>query len=182
MTAEQRKTLQGNSFLTGFRIWFFDREEAFVAKYAGSRQCFGGGKTLEAIQQELEKVEIVVRGAQGSHDGPRHMTMCGASDGRIYVFKILPKDRASALMHGFFLIDDAGPPHFSPLDFASAGRDKGDAFPWPGRFSSRSPQTLGTTKAEVTQYDTLNVGLSSGRLFRLSYRRVVAMLAWPSHS
>src|SRR5215510_4061378 len=32
------------------------------------------------------------------------------------------------------------------------------------------------------QYSTLNVGLSSGRLCRRSYSRVVAMLACPNHS
>src|SRR5439155_17771750 len=32
------------------------------------------------------------------------------------------------------------------------------------------------------QYSTLNVGLSSGRLCRRSYSRVVAMFACPSHS
>ncbi len=35
---------------------------------------------------------------------------------------------------------------------------------------------------KAVQYSTLNVGLSSGRLCRRSYSRVVAMLACPNHS
>src|SRR2546430_13264069 len=34
----------------------------------------------------------------------------------------------------------------------------------------------------LVQYSTLNVGLSSGRLCRRSYSRVVAMFACPNHS
>ena len=34
----------------------------------------------------------------------------------------------------------------------------------------------------LSQYSTLNVGLSSGRLCRLSYSRVVEIFACPSHS
>ena len=48
--------------------------------------------------------------------------------------------------------------------------------------SGMADQGLVTPSTKMRQYFTLNVGLSSGRFSRLSYRRVVQTLACPSHS
>jgi hypothetical protein len=52
---------------------------------------------------------------------------------------------------------------------------------WEGQWVS-SLQRARNLKESQTRYLTWNVGLSSGRILRRAYSRVVETLAWPSHS
>lgn len=72
--------------------------DATVALYqrAGSRQCERGGKTLEALRQELSAAGVRVASASCGHDGRMYAQSCGMPDGRILVVHVAPSQAAAA--------------------------------------------------------------------------------------
>lgn len=57
-------------------------------QYAGSRQCSGGGKSIDAARRELSSAGIEVLSAQCGHDGRLYASQCGNPDGAILVVKV----------------------------------------------------------------------------------------------
>ena len=72
-----------------------------VYKPTGSVQCTGGGLTLDQLKAQLTGGSIPVESAACGFDGNAHITVCGASDGRIGVFEISNADIAAAQALGF---------------------------------------------------------------------------------
>lgn len=64
------------------------QNHAEVVKPLGSRQCEGGGATLEQLTAELTTAGVQVISAADGSDGRMYPTVCGAPDGRIGVFAI----------------------------------------------------------------------------------------------
>ena len=62
-------------------------------RYAGSKQCERGGKTLEALQGELAAAGAPTGRASCGHDGRMYAQGCGMPDGRILVVHV-PQSRA----------------------------------------------------------------------------------------
>ncbi|RMX07968.1 hypothetical protein D8I35_02250 [Corticibacter populi] len=74
---------------------------AEVVKPLGSRQCEGGGSTLEQLQVQLAGAGVrVLAAAQGS-DGRMYPAVCGAPDGRVGVFTIPAGQVDAAANAGF---------------------------------------------------------------------------------
>lgn len=70
-------------------------------KYAGSKQCFGGGTTLQALQRELAGKGIRVLASSCGTDGRVYAATCGAPDGRIIIFEVPANQAAVAQSLGF---------------------------------------------------------------------------------
>jgi hypothetical protein len=68
-----------------------------VAYYqlAGSKQCERGGKTPEALKQELSAAGVQVTSVACGHDGRVYAQSCGGPDGRILTVKV-PQAQAAA--------------------------------------------------------------------------------------
>lgn len=107
-----------------FSIWFFEANTIFVAKYDGSLQCMGGGVAVDEMAKELTSVKIGVLSDKNIQDGMRHMTLCGATTGRLNVYEIAPTDYPSAKLLGFMFVGTGG-------SFPSVRVLGDDLFPWP---------------------------------------------------
>lgn len=68
-----------------------------VALYqsAGSKQCERGGKSLDALRQELSASGVQVLSGACAHDGRMYAQACGTPDGRILVVRV-PREQAAA--------------------------------------------------------------------------------------
>ncbi|MFN2377224.1 MAG: hypothetical protein ABR538_11850 [Candidatus Binatia bacterium] len=107
-----------------FSVWLFEKGSIFVAKYDGSLQCMDGGVPLDQMEKELTAVDIMVRSRRSMRDGLRHMTVCGATKGRMNVYEIAPSSYPAARVLGFMLMGKAD----SQPSALAAGDD---LFPWP---------------------------------------------------
>jgi hypothetical protein len=73
-----------------------------VALYqsAGSKQCERGGKSLDALSQELASSGVQVIAASCAHDGRMYAQACGTPDGRILVVRVSQGQVAAATRLG----------------------------------------------------------------------------------
>lgn len=74
---------------------------ATLYRYAGSKQCEGGGATPQQVTQELAAAGVAVVEAGCATDGRMYAAMCGASDGRIVVVQVRRADARAAQAKGF---------------------------------------------------------------------------------
>ncbi|MFQ5642596.1 MAG: hypothetical protein ACE5FQ_02740 [Thiogranum sp.] len=89
----------------GFGVWVFDRQYIEVYKYDGSLQCNRGKETsLRDMARELSDNGIKVRAKRKGSDGRVHITMCGASTGRLNVYTIATGSLPAARELGFELL------------------------------------------------------------------------------
>jgi hypothetical protein len=70
-------------------------------KYAGSRQCSGGGISPEDARRALAAAGVQVLEAGCGADGRMHTASCGGADGRIVIVKVAARDAAAARGQGF---------------------------------------------------------------------------------
>ena len=76
------------------------RENSLFYKYAGSLQCFGGGLSLSEMTFQLSNSGILVLESYCGDDGLPHVAMCGATDGRIGIFKVYSFQEQTAFSIG----------------------------------------------------------------------------------
>ena len=76
------------------------RESSLFYKYAGSLQCFGGGLSLSEMTFRLSNTGILVLESYCGNDGLPHVAMCGATDGRIGIFKVHSFQEQTAIANG----------------------------------------------------------------------------------
>lgn len=89
----------------GFGVWVFDRSEVEVYKYDGSLQCDRGKEiSLQDMAGELTANSIEVKASRKGSDGRMHITMCGASTGRLNVYTIATEHLPRARELGFELL------------------------------------------------------------------------------
>lgn len=69
---------------------------AVLYQHAGSKQCERGGKTLDALKQELSAAGVQVQSASCGQDGRMYAQACGMPDGRILVVHVAQAHAASA--------------------------------------------------------------------------------------
>lgn len=118
----------------GFSLWLFEADTVFVYKYDGTLQC-GMGKevTLEEMENDLVLAGIKLLSSRKSTDGFSHMTLCGASTGRINIYEIESTDYPKAASMGFNFLGK------SANTVARESREgtqinsvaKGEDVPWP---------------------------------------------------
>lgn len=72
-----------------------------VFKSLNTRQCEGLTSDFSGLQQQLEVNKIRVYAAAVGHDGMMRPQVCGASDGKIAIFKISTKQQEQAQKLGF---------------------------------------------------------------------------------
>ena len=75
-------------------------ENSLFYKYAGSLQCFGGGQSLSEMTFQLSNSGILVLESYCGDDGLPHVAMCGATDGRIGIFKVHSLQEQTAFTNG----------------------------------------------------------------------------------
>ena len=77
----------------GYGLWVFDESTVQIYKYDGTLQCgMGHGISLEEMAMELATAGIDLVTSRKGTDGLVHISVCGASTGKINVYVI---DRAS---------------------------------------------------------------------------------------
>lgn len=64
-------------------------------QYAGSRQCERGGKTIDALRQELAAAGVQAHSAACGNDGRMYAQACGGPDGRLLIVQV-PQSQAAA--------------------------------------------------------------------------------------
>src|SRR5690349_8056169 len=72
-----------------------------VFKSLGSVQCTGGGTSVAALQQQLAAAGVNALAASCGDDGLAHVTVCGATDGRIGIVDIPAAQLDAAAALGF---------------------------------------------------------------------------------
>lgn len=72
-----------------------------VYRYAGSRQCEGGGIGRAEAERQLAAAGIRAKAARCARDGKAYAAACGMSDGRLIVVDIDAKDLPAARKLGF---------------------------------------------------------------------------------
>jgi len=72
-----------------------------VWKSLESRQCEGGGKSLQSIEELARSAGVQVRAGSCGSDGLSHVAVCGGSDGRIAILDIPQSQSALAFSAGF---------------------------------------------------------------------------------
>ena len=76
-------------------------QAATLYKYAGSRQCVGGGISAEDARSALTASGVDVIEAGCGSDGRMHAAMCGVGDGRIVIVKVPSNQAPAARSQGF---------------------------------------------------------------------------------
>ncbi len=100
-----KKMLRKRTDAHGFGVWVFDRSAVEVYKYDGSLQCDRGkGTSLQDMARELTDKGIEVKASRKGSDGRMHITMCGASTGRLNVYTIANESLPGARELGFELL------------------------------------------------------------------------------
>lgn len=74
-------------------------------KSLGSRQCSGGGSTLDALTAALRRAGVEVLQAECGHDGRMRAAMCDLPDGRIAIVAVPAAQREAALALGYAPLD-----------------------------------------------------------------------------
>ena len=99
------KMLRKHPDALGFGVWVFDWSDVEVYKYDGSLQCDRGKEiSLEDMARELTENGIEVKASRKGSDGRMHITMCGASTGRLNVYSIATESLPKARELGFELL------------------------------------------------------------------------------
>ena len=80
--------------------------EATLYRYAGSRQCSGGGFTPEDARRALAKAGVEVLEATCGADGRMHAAVCGGADGRIVIVRVRAAQRQAARTQGFAPLEE----------------------------------------------------------------------------
>ena len=94
----------GPQGVKSFKPWVFDGPLIEVAKYDGSLQCeMGRPVSLNEMEKELRAANIAVQAKAKKPDGIQHPQMCGASTGRMNVYRINTSDWEKARVLGFVL-------------------------------------------------------------------------------
>jgi hypothetical protein len=75
-------------------------ESSLFYKYAGSLQCLGGGLSLSEMTFQISNSGILVLEFYCGDDGLPHIAMCGATDGRIGIFKVHLFQEQTAFANG----------------------------------------------------------------------------------
>lgn len=75
-------------------------------RYAGSRQCSGGGITPQDARRILAAAGVDVREAGCGADGRMYPSVCGSGDGRIVVVKVPASQAREARSHGFAPLEE----------------------------------------------------------------------------
>lgn len=70
-------------------------------KYAGSRQCAGGGMTLSNMERQLTDKGVTVLSSACGYDGNAYVAVCGGADGRIGIFEVPASQAQEASTVGF---------------------------------------------------------------------------------
>jgi len=84
--------------------WVYGSPSIEVAKYDGSLQCeMGRPVSLNEMEKELRAANIAVQAKAKKADGIQHPQMCGASTGRMNVYRINTSDWEKARVLGFVL-------------------------------------------------------------------------------
>ena len=100
-----KKMLRKRPDAHGFGVWVFDRSAVEVYKYDGSLQCDRGKEnSLQDMARELTENGIEVNVSRKGSDGRMHITMCGASTGRLNVYSIATESLPRARELGFELL------------------------------------------------------------------------------
>ena len=100
-----KKMLRKRRDAHGFGVWVFDRSAVEVYKYDGSLQCDRGKEiSLQDMARELTENGIEVNASRKGSDGRMHITMCGASTGRLNVYSIATESLPRARELGFELL------------------------------------------------------------------------------
>jgi hypothetical protein len=87
-----------------FQPWVYGGPSIEVAKYDGSLQCeMGRPVSLNEMEKELRAANIAVQAKAKKSDGIQHPQMCGASTGRMNVYRINTSDWEKARVLGFVL-------------------------------------------------------------------------------
>jgi len=99
------KMLRKQPDANGFGVWVFDRSDVQVYKYDGSLQCNRGKEvSLKDMARELSENGIEVKARRKGSDGRVHISMCGASTGRLNVYSIATESLPAARELGFELL------------------------------------------------------------------------------
>lgn len=77
-----------------------------VYRGTGSRQCEGGGDTIEALRARLEAAGVTVHATDCGSDGRMYPSVCGGADGRIGIYTIPTTQVALARRAGFAPLSD----------------------------------------------------------------------------
>lgn len=121
-----------------FKRWMFDTERVSIFQYTGELQCFGGGLPITVFEKQLTDAHIPFKNPRAGADGLMHVTLCGASSGKIYIFDIDSAQFEAAHKLGFSLLGDlevlqtARPTRAGVRPASAALRADGDdVYPWP---------------------------------------------------
>ena len=94
-----------NADAGGYGLWVFDSSEVEVFRYDGSLQCGMGNETpLDEMAEALTGAGIEVLDSRKGTDGRAHIAVCGASTGRINVYKIQYSDLPAARQAGYNIL------------------------------------------------------------------------------
>jgi hypothetical protein len=86
-----------------------DGPQIQVSKPSGELQCGqSAGISIQDAAKELSKNKITVIESHSQPDGLMHMTVCGASTGKIHVFTIFKKNIKKAQRLGFKVLATHG--------------------------------------------------------------------------
>jgi hypothetical protein len=87
-----------------FQPWVYGGPSIEVAKYDGSLQCeMGRPVSLNEMEKELRAANIAVQAKAKKADGIQHPQICGASTGKMNVYRINTSDWEKARVLGFVL-------------------------------------------------------------------------------
>ena len=99
-----RRIPTGPQGVKRFRPWVYGGPSIEVAKYDGSLQCeMGRPVSLDEMEKELRAANIAVQAKAKKADGIQHPQMCGASTGKMNVYRINTSDWEKARVLGFVL-------------------------------------------------------------------------------
>ena len=94
----------GPQGVKSFQPWVYGSPSIEVAKYDGSLQCeMGRPVSLNEMEKELRAANIAVQAKAKKSDGIQHPQMCGASTGRMNMYRINTSDWEKARVLGFVL-------------------------------------------------------------------------------
>jgi len=94
----------GPQGVKSFQPWVYGGPSIEVAKYDGSLQCeMGRPVSLNEMEKELRAANIAVQAKAKKSDGIQHPQMCGASTGRMNMYRINTSDWEKARVLGFVL-------------------------------------------------------------------------------
>lgn len=74
-------------------------------RYAGSSQCEAGTATLSSVRRQFTQAGVPVRELTCGVDGKVRASMCGVSDGKLFIVDVAPADAQSAAALGFQPLD-----------------------------------------------------------------------------